>query len=104
MLAAAHPGMQGEAVRIGAQARRGFLVPARHGSQARHLQSGTRPQRSRSLPRGFFGLCVGPSGRMSTHADRHTQVWAAPGSVPGADQPKRTTARPRMPAAMTLSQ
>lgn len=37
--AAAHPGMQAEAVRLGAQARRGFLIPARCGSQAQHLLS-----------------------------------------------------------------
>jgi hypothetical protein len=34
MGATAHPGMQAEAVRIGAQGRRGFFVPAGHGAQA----------------------------------------------------------------------
>jgi len=38
--------VQAEAVRIGAQGRRGFLVPAGHGAQAQHLLSGARPQRS----------------------------------------------------------
>jgi hypothetical protein len=36
--------MQAEAVRIGAQVRRGFLIPAAHRSQAEHLLSGARPQ------------------------------------------------------------
>ena len=45
MLSAAHPGMQAEAVRIGAQARGGFVVPAGHGAQAQHLLTGARPQR-----------------------------------------------------------
>ena len=45
MRATAHPGMQAEAVRIGAQGPRGFFVPADHGSQAQHLLSGARPQR-----------------------------------------------------------
>jgi len=48
----AHPGMQAEAERIGAQARRGFLGPARHGAQAQHLLSGTRPQRDAIAARG----------------------------------------------------
>src|SRR3990172_5952428 len=38
------PGMQTAAVRIGAQGRRGFLVPAGHGSHAQHLLSGARPK------------------------------------------------------------
>jgi hypothetical protein len=42
MRVTAHPGMQAEAVRIGAQARGGFVVPAGHGSQAQHLLSGAR--------------------------------------------------------------
>ena len=45
MFPAAHPGMQAEAVRIGAQGRRVFFVPTGHRSQAQHLLSGARPQR-----------------------------------------------------------
>ena len=52
MLATAHPGMQAEAVRVGAQAHRGFLIPARHGAQAQHLLSGERPQRDAIAARG----------------------------------------------------
>jgi hypothetical protein len=37
--------MQAESVRIGAQRRRGFLVPAGRGSQAQHIPSGARLQR-----------------------------------------------------------
>ena len=45
MGATAHPGVQAEAVRFGAQSCRGFLVPAGHRSQTQHLLSGARPQR-----------------------------------------------------------
>ena len=52
MRAAAHPGVQAEAVRFGAQGCGGFLVPAWYGSQAQHLLSGTRPQREAIGARG----------------------------------------------------
>jgi len=52
MGATAHPGMQAEAVRVGAQGRRGFLVPAGHGSQAQHLLSSARPQSDAIRARG----------------------------------------------------
>jgi hypothetical protein len=42
----AHPGMQAEAVRLGAQGRGGFLRPAGRGAQAQHLLAGARPQRN----------------------------------------------------------
>ena len=45
MRATAHRGVQAEAVRIGAQRRRVFFVPAGYRSQAEHLLSGARPQR-----------------------------------------------------------
>jgi len=54
MRAAAHPGMQSEAVRFGAQACGGFVVPAGHGAQTQHLPSDTRPQRN----------AVGAGGRL----------------------------------------
>ena len=52
MRTTAHSAMQAEAVRFGAQGRRGFLVPAGHGSQAQHLLSGARPQRDAIGARG----------------------------------------------------
>ena len=48
MGATAHPGMQAEAVRLGAQARGSFPVPAGHGAQAQRLLSGARSQRARN--------------------------------------------------------
>jgi hypothetical protein len=54
MRATAHRGMQAEAVRIGAQGVRGFLVPAAHRSQAEHLVSGARPK----------GDAIGARGRL----------------------------------------
>ena len=42
MGATAHPSMQAETVRFGAQGCRGFLIPAGHRSQTQHLLSGTR--------------------------------------------------------------
>ena len=58
MPATAHPGVQAEAVRIGAQARRGFLVPA-----------GETPMR---LRRGVSSLIPNPSpsGRRERRAPR----------------------------------
>jgi hypothetical protein len=44
--------MQAEAVRLGAQGRGGFLLPAGHGAQAQHLLSGARPQRDAIGARG----------------------------------------------------
>ncbi|MCZ7563813.1 MAG: hypothetical protein M5U08_08365 [Burkholderiales bacterium] len=44
--------MQAEAVRLGAQGRGGFVVPAGHGAQAEHLLSGARPQRDAIGARG----------------------------------------------------
>ena len=49
--AAAHPGVQAEAVRFGAQRPRVF-VPAGHGAQAQHPLSGARPQRDAIGARG----------------------------------------------------
>ena len=46
------PACRHEAMRIGAQRRRGFLVPTRYGSQAQHLLSGARPQRDAIGARG----------------------------------------------------
>lgn len=54
MRAAAHAGMQAEAVRLDAQACGGFVVPSRRGSQAQPLLPGTRPQRD----------AVGAGGRL----------------------------------------
>jgi hypothetical protein len=53
MRAPANPGMQVEAVRIGAQGCRGFVVPAGHCAQAQHLLSGARPQRDAIGARGM---------------------------------------------------
>ena len=50
--------MQAEAVRIGAQARGGFVVPAGHGAQAQHPLSGARPQRDAIGARGRLQLSV----------------------------------------------
>ena len=52
MGATAHRSMPAEAVRIGAQRRRGFLVPAGYDSQAQHLLSGARPNRDAIGARG----------------------------------------------------
>lgn len=52
MLPAAHPGMQAEAVRIGAQARGDFVIPAGHVAKAQRLLSGARPQRDSIGARG----------------------------------------------------
>jgi hypothetical protein len=48
----AHPGMQAEAMRIGAQGCVGFLVPAGYGSKAQQLLSGARPQLA------FLAICT----------------------------------------------
>ena len=66
MLPAAHPDMQAEAVRLGAQhSGAGFLVPTRHGSQAQHLLSGTRSKRDAIRARGRLQGVSGLSGSMS---------------------------------------
>ena len=50
--AAAHPGVQAEAVRVSSQGCGGFLVAAGHGAQAQHPLSGARPQRDAIGARG----------------------------------------------------
>ena len=52
MRATAHPGMQAEAMRFGAQGCGVFLVPASYRSQAQHLLSSARPQRDAIGARG----------------------------------------------------
>lgn len=52
MRVTAHRGVQAEAVRIGAQGRRVFFVPAGHRSQAQHFLSGARPHRDAIHARG----------------------------------------------------
>ena len=62
MRATAHPGMQAEAVRIGAQRPRGFLVPAGHRAQAQYLLSGARPQRDAIGLQGHEAACNDANG------------------------------------------
>jgi nitronate monooxygenase len=81
MRATANRGVQAEAVRIGAQRRRGFFVPAGHRSQAQHFLSGARPQRDaigargrlqrRQLAQGAAAVQVGTPFAVTQEGDAH---------------------------------